>query len=316
MDLYAAGFNAWNQLDFSGSNTEEEPDDYSTFTKIIQGGHIEPPVARLSYTSVKRNGEILVAGSRPSCQHDIESLHRAAQIANGDIFTCTRPGTSAVPNEFAARTLWNISAILPEEAVEDPVSWTFESPVKQIAASDVGVVILHEDGSVSTMGDARFEDVLGREVNDDFPASKPCKVLDLASLDEPIKMISAGGLTAAAITESGSLYVWGMASSGTHRRQQAFDSLNGTPNYIEVDDGKDVEAVAVGDSHAVVLTTDGHVYTIGHNHNGQLALGRDRGESVRTWTDVGFEAPDGQKVIGVAAGPRSSFILTALETSQ
>ncbi|KEY72721.1 hypothetical protein S7711_02509 [Stachybotrys chartarum IBT 7711] len=274
MDLYAAGFNAWNQLDFSGSNTEEEPDDYSTFTKIIQGGHIEPPVARLSYTS--------------------------AQIANGDIFTCTRPGTSAVPNEFAARTLWNISAILPEEAVEDPVSWTFESPVKQIAASDVGVVILHEDGSVSTMGDARFEDVLGREVNDDFisPASKPCKVLDLASLDEPIKMISAGGLTAAAITESGSLYVWGMASSGTHRRQQAFDSLNGTPNYIEVDDGKDVEAVAVGDSHAV------------------LALGRDRGESVRTWTDVGFEAPDGQKVIGVAAGPRSSFILTALETSQ
>lgn len=73
-----------------------------------------------------------------------------------------------MPNEFAARTLWNVSAILPEEAVEDPMSWTFESPIKQIAASDVGVVILHEDGSVSTMGDARFEDVLGREVSDNL----------------------------------------------------------------------------------------------------------------------------------------------------
>lgn len=82
------------------------------------------------------------------------------------------------------------------------------------------------------------------------------------------------------------------------------------PNYTEVDGGKDVVDVALGEAHAIALTLDGLIYVIGENSNGQLGLGREIGRA-ETWTRVPFLVVDGYKIVGVAAGPRASFILTA-----
>jgi alpha-tubulin suppressor-like RCC1 family protein len=82
------------------------------------------------------------------------------------------------------------------------------------------------------------------------------------------------------------------------------------PNYTEVDGGKDVVDVALGEAHAIALTTDGLVYVCGENRNGQLGLGREVGRA-ESWTIVPFLVADGYKIVGVAAGPRASFILTA-----
>lgn len=83
------------------------------------------------------------------------------------------------------------------------------------------------------------------------------------------------------------------------------------PNYIEVDGGKDVQEVALGESHALVLTTDGCVYALGDNHNGQLGLGTEFRGMAEDWVNIGFIASDGQQVVSIGAGPRSSFIITA-----
>lgn len=72
--------------------------------------------------------------------------------------------------------------------------------------------------------------------------------------------------------------------------------------------------MAIGESHAIALTTDGVVYVIGRNHNGQLGLGQGSDTVVKTWMKVPLDIPDGYQVKGVAAGPRSSFILTARRT--
>lgn len=77
-----------------------------------------------------------------------------------------------------------------------------------------------------------------------------------------------------------------------------------------MDGDKDVRDVAVGDSHAVALTTDGAVYVIGDNGNGQLGLGEGFGQRIDTWKRVDLEKLGGAAVVGVAAGPRASFILT------
>jgi alpha-tubulin suppressor-like RCC1 family protein len=138
-------------------------------------------------------------------------------------------------------------------------------------------------------------------------------VPDLNNLGEPIRIIAAGGYTAAAVTESGSLYAWGMESPGTHRRQQAIPGLSGIPNYVEVDGDKDVEDIAVGESHAIALTTDGSVYVIGGNENGQLGLGIGFNERVGSWTKVNLEVSNDHRVVRVGAGPRSSFILVEIE---
>lgn len=42
--------------------------------------------------------------------------------------------------------------------------WPREQPVRQIAAYDAGFVVLYEDGTVATLGDARYVECLGRDM--------------------------------------------------------------------------------------------------------------------------------------------------------
>lgn len=50
MKLYASGFNAWNQLVFDEKDIRDEPDDIRSFEVVLEGGDIELPISRLSYT--------------------------------------------------------------------------------------------------------------------------------------------------------------------------------------------------------------------------------------------------------------------------
>lgn len=50
MKIYAAGFNAWNQLELEREPNTAEPEDIYTFKEIIEGNAIEAPVSRLTYT--------------------------------------------------------------------------------------------------------------------------------------------------------------------------------------------------------------------------------------------------------------------------
>ncbi|KAL2680572.1 hypothetical protein Neosp_008174 [[Neocosmospora] mangrovei] len=161
------------------------------------------------------------------------------------------------------------------------------------------------------MGDPRFGDCLGREVDESSPADVPGLVSDLSDIGEPIKKVAAGGYTLAALTEGGGLYLWGMQSPGSQSRHQAFTDLSGIPNYVEVDGEKDVQDIALGESHAIALTTDGCVYVVGDNTNGQLGLRSDSKSPVDSWLKVPFNVPPGWDIVGVEAGPRSSFIVTA-----
>lgn len=49
----------------------------------------------------------------------------------------------------------------------DGAEWACTGRPSQIAAWDAGWVVLYEDGRVDTMGDARFEACLGREITED-----------------------------------------------------------------------------------------------------------------------------------------------------
>ncbi len=119
--------------------------------------------------------------------------------------------------------------------------------------------------------------------------------------------VHAGGYTVAAVTEGGSIYAWGRKPPGASSRCPAFADLQGFPNYVEVDGDKDIKDFGLGDSHAIALTTEGIVYVVGDNSSGQLGI---QDVTCTVWTRVDFALPAGQLVVSVAAGPRSSFILT------
>ncbi|KAL6855710.1 RCC1/BLIP-II [Trichoderma novae-zelandiae] len=330
MELYAAGFNAWNQLSFNRDDVpegaSEEPDDLYGFAKVLSATAIERPASRLTYTIVRKDGRLILAGHGPSRQN-LEHLYASAETATGELLTIVQdPQQDGDRNsntlvKHASPSSWS-SGAMPESV------FTCTPQAAQIAAFNTGFVILHSNGTVSTFGDPRFEACLGRDtVTPNPPPNLPGPVPDLheiASAEDPIKHVTAGGSAVAALTTSGSVYVWGSRTispsskaAGTshhhHRPGHGFTELSSVPNYTEIDGGKDVVDVALGEGHAIALTADGLVYVIGENANGQLGLG-ELGRGVCTtnaWLKLRFEAPEGFKIVGVAAGPRTSFILTA-----
>ncbi|KAM0261032.1 hypothetical protein ACHAQJ_002471 [Trichoderma viride] len=323
MDLFATGFNAWEQLSFNHHvSLKEEPHDLYCFTKVLSATAIERPVSRLTYTIVRQDGCLVVAGLGPETE-DVEFLYTSAETASGELLTIVHDDQDGSDD---SNKLVKHSSLSSWRAGSGPEAVFPCTPLAtHIAAFNTGFVILYSDGSVSTFGDSRFEDCLGRDIDTpNRPSDKPGPVPDLhdiTSADDPVKHVTAGGTAVAALTStSGSIYVWGStpssaskaSASGSHaqRRGHAFQELSGIPNYTEVDDGKDVVDVALGEAHAIALTVDGLIYVIGENNNGQLGLGREV-ERVETWTNVSFKAADGYKIVGVAAGPRTSFILTA-----
>ncbi|KAL7941040.1 regulator of chromosome condensation 1/beta-lactamase-inhibitor protein II [Trichoderma barbatum] len=316
MDLFATGFNAWLQLHFSAAQKilADEPHDLFAFTKVLSATAIERPVSRLTYTIVKQDGRFVVAGLGPEPQH-LELLYTSAEAASGQTLTIVQDQDNHDSNKLVKHSL---------SSPEPDAIFSCTPPATQVAAFSTGFVILHSNGTVSTFGDSRFEACLGRDIDTPNPPSGiPGPVPDLheiASADDPVKRVTAGGTAVAALTTSGSVYVWGASTSSAvakasgssphHRRGHAFQQLSGMPNYTEIDDGKDVADVALGESHAIALTADGLIYVTGENSNGQLGIGKAT-ERAETWINVPFKAAEGFKIAGVAAGPRASFILTA-----
>ncbi|TWU75694.1 hypothetical protein ED733_007448 [Metarhizium rileyi] len=318
MDMYAAGFNAWNQLCFVPQPRNiHEPEDLSRFTKVLSGDHFERPRATLYYTLVRGRAGYYSAGIgvQTANVEDLRRTYETCRANNGLSLTFGPPPSSAEDTDDRLITNQHVLTRHPchsdSESISKPTSWPCNSSVREVAAFDSGFIILYQNGHVATMGDPRYQDCLAREVTSDRQADEPGLVPDLIDLGEPIKHVTAGGYCLAALTESGSIYAWGRRSLGqTQNGHSAFTELCEIPNYLAVDDDKDIHDMALGDSHAIALTTDGAVYVIGCNNNGQLGLGQDVYRDAKTWTKVQLDIASDCRVVGVAAGPRSSFILT------
>ncbi|KAM0413939.1 hypothetical protein ACHAPD_007181 [Fusarium lateritium] len=303
MSLYATGFNAWNQLDFESSPSDQESDDLFTFTKVLTDKTIEHIVPKIHYTAVQRNKTWAFAGSYPN-----KLLYREAKTClfdtpnaeSGDGKILSVHGSTIV--QYASLSAW--------KADKCTETWPCESPVRQIEAYDTGFVVLLENGIVLSCGDPRFRDCLGREVDESRPANVPNAVEDLNDLGESIKKVSARGYAIGALTESGGMYLWGMKPPGSQSRHAAFTDLGSIPSYVEVDGDKDVQDFAIGESHAIALTTDGCIYVTGNNTDGQIGLGKSV-TSIALWSKIDFILPPEEEAVAVEAGPRASFIVTA-----
>ncbi|KAF5532317.1 e3 ubiquitin ligase HERC6 [Fusarium mexicanum] len=311
MELYATGFNAWNQLTFDPSPADEEPDDVFTFTKVLAARSVGRICSEMSYTMVQQFSTWAIAGSSPGQllhREDIQGLlFDSPSAISGDGKVLTAQDSDCSPSNHASIQYSSLAAWKANKSTD---SWPCKAAVRQITAYDAGFIILLEDGTVLSCGDPRFRDCLGREIDESCPANEPGVIQDLSDLGEPIKKIAAAGYTAAALTESGGLYLWGMAAPGSRSRPNAFQDISELPNYFEVDGDKDVQDIGLGESHAIALTTDGCIYIIGNNTNGQIGLGKDAQNPVSSWTKIDFTPPEGWAIVAVEAGPRSSFIVT------
>lgn len=294
MELLATGFNAWRQLHFESVNTSGEPADIMSFQPVLKKKLIGRPSSLLSCTFVRTDSGIRHAGFVKDVPEGIRDklLASTAAIAGNGIIA-----------EYDGRdTIYQYSSRHVVQAQEKE-AFSEMGHIVQLVAYETGFVALSHDGRVWTWGDERYSACLGRQVTHSSPAERPGLVEELQDLPTGrISKISAAGYVILALTEGHDLYAWG----GHPGRPALLENLSSDPMPVVVEES-DIIDCGVGESHIIVLTSDGHVYVIGGNANGQLGLPV---EEAKSWTKVSLNLGVGHAISGVEAGQRTSFILT------
>ncbi|KAG6360094.1 hypothetical protein INS49_011150 [Diaporthe citri] len=252
MELYASGFNAWGQLQFQDAESHAEPDDLHEFTCVLTGDAIDRPRPSLSYTTVVVNGKVRTAGYLPTAHRQLWdeeflSNRTLAEASNGSVAVLDPTGS--------VRWHKSLHGFLNKDQCQN---FPQLPPCQQLVAYEAGFAALMRTGEVYTLGDERYSACLGREVSPASPADEPGLVIALQDLPTgAISKIAAGGYMLAALTTGNDLYIWG----GHPGRKTVPSDTTDEPTPVDIE-GNDIADVAVGETHIIVLTTNGDVLVI------------------------------------------------------
>lgn len=106
------------------------------------------------------------------------------------------------------------------------------------------------------------------------------------------------------MTSANDVYFWG-------RPGQPEGLLTSSPMPLDLD-GQDILDVSVGFNHLMALTADHRLFLAGDGGSGQL--GTDA-RQLNDWQEIILPLSVEQKVVGVHAGYKNSFVLVKNSTS-
>ncbi|KAL6109008.1 rcc1 [Pungitius sinensis] len=134
----------------------------------------------------------------------------------------------------------------------------------QVVAGGMHTVCVSETGHVYTFG-CNDEGALGRDTTEEGSEMVPGKV----TLEEKVVQVSAGDSHTAALTEDGTVYIWGSFrdNSGVIGLLEPMKTCTAP---VKVPMTETVVKIASGNDHLVLLTLEGNLYTSGTAEQGQL----------------------------------------------
>ncbi|KAB8290227.1 hypothetical protein EYC80_011096 [Monilinia laxa] len=318
MELWACGFNAWNQLQFE-DDLSDEPKDLFTFKRVltskgsirIVGTSFSACLAAVSDDPLGSPEKIKVAGSPDGfLQAQLEQINESRPSQNIST-NATVAGNDKIAS-FTPKTLTQYPS-LPTYLSKTTPDFALPLPnITQLVSNTTTFTALTHSGTVYTWGDERYPSRLGRETSSSTPAHNPSPLSSLTSLPTgPIHKLSSSGPLTAALTTGHDLYIWGTTTipSIIPELSQFPPSDNYDPIPLDIH-GADILDFGIGENHMLVLTTEGEVYVIGENGNGQLGLGEDEKGRCEEWRRVDLEFGEGakKKCVGVWAGYKCSFV--------
>lgn len=175
-----------------------------------------------------------------------------------------------------------------------PVAVPGIANVVKVCCGEASTYVLFEDGTVKAWG-RNTDGMLGDGTFVEQPS--PVAVVGLSNI---IDIDCGGNAFAAAVDVEGHVYTWGRDEVQLGR------PTNGDANVPTVVPNIDnVEAVACGDSHVLVLKRDGTVWGWGGNSRGEVGDGTKRDRTFPR-PAVGLSG-----IVKIAAGSHHSFALAA-----
>ena len=196
----------------------------------------------------------------------------------------------------------------PGGAVPAPVVLDLPGKVLKVAVGGgnlggfTGYALL-EDGTVVAWGDndagqlgngaSGADGVLGKYPR---PSVAPVRVTDLANIID----IAAGNKHAVALRKDGTVWAWGTRDAGALGGGDAMPAGNlrvvSALAPVPVPGLEGISQIAVGGTHSLALTRDGHIMSWGTGHSGELGVGT-RAVGWKPATVAGLDS-----VVAIAAG--------------
>ncbi|XP_072250661.1 regulator of chromosome condensation isoform X2 [Leuresthes tenuis] len=145
-----------------------------------------------------------------------------------------------------------------------PALLSLPEKIVQVTAGGMHTVCLGEAGHVYSFG-CNDEGALGRDTTEEGSEMIPGKV----TLEEKVVQVSAGDSHTAALTEDGSVYIWG-SFRDNNGVIGLLEPMKTCPAPVKIPLTESVVKIASGNDHVVLLTLDGNLYTSGSAEQGQL----------------------------------------------
>ncbi|XP_038567724.1 regulator of chromosome condensation [Micropterus salmoides] len=155
---------------------------------------------------------------------------------------------------------------LGEDIIErkKPALVSLPEKIVQVTAGGMHTVCLSDTGHVYTFG-CNDEGALGRDTTEEGSEMVPRKV----TLEEKVVQVSAGDSHTAALTEDGTVYLWGSFrdNSGVIGLLEPM-KISSVP--VKIPMIEPVVKIVSGNDHLILVTLEGSLYSSGNAEQGQL----------------------------------------------
>lgn len=228
--------------------------------------------------------------------------HSLALTTEGQVYSWGSNGAGQLGN--GARPSGN----LPGEI--DMTGALAGKTIRAIAANNETSLVLASDGRVYGWGLNSFGE-LGNGTSNS--AVNPTAVnMDGALAGKTVTLIAVGRHHSLVLASDGKLYAFGRNEDGELGIGNAGISRSEVPVAVDMSGalaGKTVVAIACGDHHNIVLTSDGKLYSWGSNFTGQLGDGSTIGRYVPVEVDM-TGALASETIQSITAGSYQTLVST------